>query len=117
MLRSGNASQARVVSIANLNEALSTGGRVKCHPQAREEDEAEVGASQELKATVIDTEVLPVIGRLQASWECNAPIRSEQHQEHYRPVCVFMWLHAWCEKSNIQFLAFVVAELRLPETI
>jgi hypothetical protein len=28
-----------------------------------------------------------------------------------------MWLHAWCEKSNIQFLAFVVAELRLPETI
>ncbi len=28
-----------------------------------------------------------------------------------------MWLHGWCEKPNIQFLAFVVAELRLPETI
>ena len=71
--RAGNASLARVVPIANLNETLSTGGRVECHPQAREEDEAEVDASQEIKATVIDTEVLPVIGRLQASWEVVTP--------------------------------------------
>jgi len=28
-----------------------------------------------------------------------------------------MWLHGWCEKSNIQFRALVVAELRLPEGI
>ena len=67
--RAGNASLARVVSIANLNEALSTGGRVECHPQAREEDEAEVNASQEPKATAIDTEVLPATDGLQASWE------------------------------------------------
>ena len=67
--RAGIASLARVVPIANLNETLSTGGRVECHPQAREEDEAEVGASQQRKGTVIDTEVQPARGRLQASWE------------------------------------------------